>query len=59
MSKLKLNLEETHKTLVKFLKEKIEATGMKKAVFGLSGGIDSALVAYLIRDALGAEMYLL
>ncbi|WP_022820000.1 NAD+ synthase [Fusobacterium russii] len=50
-----LNLKETHEILVNFLKENINKAGFKKAVLGLSGGIDSALVAYLLRDALGAE----
>ncbi len=51
----KLNLKETHKELVDFLRENIYKTGFKKAILGLSGGIDSALVAYLLRDALGEE----
>lgn len=50
-----LDLQKTHETLVNFLKENIKKAGFKKAVLGLSGGIDSALVAYLLRDALGAE----
>lgn len=49
------NLKNIHETLVNFLRENIYKTGLKKAVLGLSGGIDSALVAYLLRDALGAE----
>ena len=55
MNKLDLNLEEVHNELVEFLRESFKKAGFSKAVLGLSGGIDSALVAYLLRDALGKE----
>ena len=55
MNKLDLNLKEVHNELVEFLRESFKKTGFSKAVLGLSGGIDSALVAYLLRDALGKE----
>ena len=55
MDKLDLNMKEVHKELVDFLKENFEKNGFSKAVLGLSGGIDSALAAYLLRDALGKE----
>ena len=55
MNKLDLNLKEVHSELVEFLRENFKKVGFSKAVLGLSGGIDSALVAYLLRDALGKE----
>ena len=55
MSKLDLNLKDIHNELVEFLRENFKKAGFSKAVLGLSGGIDSALVAYLLRDALGKE----
>ena len=55
MNKLDLNLKEVHNELVEFLRESFKKAGFSKAVLGLSGGIDSALVAYLLRDALGNE----
>ena len=55
MNKLDLNLKEVHSELVEFLRESFKKVGFSKAVLGLSGGIDSALVAYLLRDALGKE----
>ena len=39
--------------LVKWLKEKIEAAGAKGAIFGLSGGIDSAVTSVLCQKAFG------
>ncbi len=39
------------KYLIKFLQEEVYKTGLKKAVLGLSGGIDSAIVAVLAQEA--------
>ncbi len=55
MGKLDLNLELTEKILVDFVREEVHKTGFKKALLGLSGGIDSGLVAYIAAKALGPE----
>jgi len=39
--------------LIKFIYEEITKTGIKKGICGLSGGIDSAVVAVLAKKALG------
>jgi NAD+ synthase len=52
---LKLDNETVKSLLSRFIKTEIEAAGMKKAVLGLSGGVDSALVACLSVEALGPE----
>ncbi|MBE0497681.1 MAG: NAD+ synthase [Campylobacterales bacterium] len=39
--------------LIAFLKDEVEKTGLKHAVVGLSGGLDSAVVAVLARKAFG------
>lgn len=44
-----------YKALVMGIREYFLKNGMSRAVIGLSGGIDSALVAVLACDALGAE----
>ena len=51
----KLDFTELEKKLTSFLVTEIEKTGLKKAVLGLSGGLDSALVAALASRALGKE----
>ena len=46
----------TRKWLVEFLRDEIQRRrGFDHAVIGLSGGVDSAVVAYLAAEALGAE----
>ncbi len=48
-------IEEIHQALVLGMKDFFEKTGIQKVHLGLSGGIDSAVVAALAVDALGAE----
>jgi NAD+ synthase len=52
---LTLNTELTQKILVGFIRDAVEKVGFQRAVIGLSGGIDSALSAYLTAEAIGAE----
>jgi NAD+ synthase len=55
MKNLKLNMKTVENVLVDFIKEEVTKAGFKKVVLGLSGGIDSALVAALAAKALGPE----
>lgn len=51
----RLAIETVHERLVGKIRDYFAGAGMKRAVLGLSGGIDSAIVAALAVDALGAE----
>lgn len=49
------DLERTYKTIVQGIRDYFNKTGFKRAVLGLSGGLDSTVCAVLLADALGAE----
>ena len=49
------DIEQIHDALILGIKDYFEKSGFKKAVLGLSGGIDSAVVCALACRALGAE----
>lgn len=53
--KIELNMELTEKLLVGFIREEVRSSGFEKVVLGLSGGIDSAIVAFLAVKALGPK----
>ncbi len=52
---LSLNTDIVQKLLIDFIRDETHNAGFKKGVVGLSGGIDSTVVAYLAAKALGAE----
>jgi len=53
MENLKINCEKVSDFVVSFLKEEINRKGVSSAVFELSGGVDSSVVATLCKMALG------
>ena len=50
-----MKLEEYLKVIEKFCKDYLENNHMKQYVLGLSGGVDSSLVAAILRNAVGKE----
>lgn len=49
------DLERTYKTILQGIRDYFKKNGLKRAVLGLSGGLDSSVSAVLLADALGAE----
>jgi len=43
------------KVLLEFIRSEVRRTGVERGILGLSGGLDSSLVAYLAAAALGPE----
>jgi len=52
---LDLNPELVQDLLVRFIKDETQSAGFDRGVIGLSGGVDSALVAALMSKALGRD----
>ena len=55
MSDLSIDTELARKILTGFIQTEISRAGFKRAVLGLSGGLDSALTCYLCAEALGPD----
>ncbi|CAA6809192.1 MAG: NAD synthetase (EC [uncultured Campylobacterales bacterium] len=51
-----MNFKLIHKHLLKFLENEVKKTGLKNVVLGLSGGIDSAVVAVLAKEVFGSDL---
>lgn len=49
------DLERTYKTIIQGISDYFRKNGLKRAVLGLSGGLDSTVSAVLLADALGAK----
>ncbi|MBT1070278.1 NAD+ synthase [Pelotalea chapellei] len=55
MAGLTANTTLLRQILVGFVRDEVHKVGIRKAVLGLSGGIDSALVAFIAAEALGPK----
>ena len=52
---LAIDTDVARRVIAEFIRGQLRQAGFERAVLGLSGGIDSALVAYLVAEAIGAE----
>jgi NAD+ synthase len=55
---LAIDTDVARRVIGQFIRSQLEQAGFERAVVGLSGGIDSALVAYLVSEAIGAQRLL-
>jgi NAD+ synthase len=52
---LRIDADVARRVIGGFIQGQLRQAGFERAVLGLSGGIDSALVAYLVAEAIGPE----
>jgi len=52
---LAIDTDVARRVIGEFIRGQLRQAGFERMVIGLSGGIDSALVAYLVGEAIGAE----
>ncbi|MFH1474802.1 MAG: NAD+ synthase [Chloroflexota bacterium] len=57
-AELRIDTDVARRVIAGFIRGQLRQAGFERAVLGLSGGIDSGLVAYLIAEAIGAEQLL-
>jgi NAD+ synthase len=57
-SELAIDTDVARLVIGQFIRGQLDQAGFERAVLGLSGGIDSALVAHLVAEAIGAERLL-
>jgi len=50
-----IDLKEVKTNLTRFIGKTVKSAGFNKVIFGLSGGLDSGVIAYLSKEALGAK----
>ncbi len=55
---LAIDTDVARRVISGFIKGQLEQAGFERCVLGLSGGIDSGLVAYLVSEAIGPERLL-
>ena len=55
MEELRIDTKRVREKIVEFIRAQVKEAGFSKVVFGLSGGLDSAVIASLAKEALGAE----
>ena len=54
-AELAIDTDVARRVVKEFIRGQLRQAGFERAVLGLSGGIDSALVAYLVAEAIGPE----
>ena len=52
-----MNYQNIKEQLINFLKDEVSKIGMEKVVVGISGGLDSAIVSVLCKEAFGDNMH--
>jgi len=55
---LSIDTDVARRVIAEFIRGQLRQAGFERLVLGLSGGIDSALVAYLVVEAIGADRLL-
>jgi NAD+ synthase len=57
-AELAIDTDVARRVIAQFIRGQLRQAGFERSVLGLSGGIDSALVAFLVAEAIGADRLL-